>query len=237
MNGASLPSRELLRRQAAWLAPARGRLLRRVHVARRQRVLDLACASGAVTAELVRRCRGQVFALDRSRQALLADQRTFAGAVRVCGDAAGLPFADGTFDLVFCQFALLWLDAAAVLREVHRVLQPAGVLIAIEPDYGGMIEYPVEIATRDVWLAALARAGGDPCLGRKLPGLLAAAGFQPRVDLLDRLTPPAAERFEFLRGLPLSDDEQQTVARAESAGEVPGQVAHLPLLLVTAVKS
>ncbi len=61
---------------------------------------------------------------------------------------------------------------ASAIKEIYRVLQPKGMLVAIEPDYGGMIEYPPEIATGDLWIAALSRAGADPCIGRKLPSIL-----------------------------------------------------------------
>ena len=237
MSGASLPPPRLLQQQAAWLAPARARLFRGVHVARRRRVLDLACGHGAVTGELVRRCGGLVVALDRDDQALVENCQPFAGAARVRGDAAGLPFADDSFDMVFCQLALMWLDAPSVLREIRRVLQSGGVLVAVEPDYGGMIEHPPELATREIWLAALSRAGADPQMGRKLPGLLAAAGFEVRVDLLDRLGPPSRTRFDLLRGLPLSPQEQETLRRiedSEAARTDPGLVVHLPMFLITA---
>ena len=69
------PSAELLRRQAAWLAPARARLLRRAEIARRRRVLDLACGPGTVVEELVQRSGGSVVALDCSRTALAAVSR------------------------------------------------------------------------------------------------------------------------------------------------------------------
>jgi SAM-dependent methyltransferase len=239
VNHPSLPSQQLLEWQAAWLAPARARLLRRVQIARRRRVLDLACGSGAVTGELVRRSGGQVVAVDRTWAALAADAEPFRGAARLCADALRLPFADGSFDLVFCQFALLWLDAAAAVCEVHRVLEPGGVLVAAEPDYGGLIEYPPEIATSELWLAALTRARADPHIGRRLPGLLAAAGFDVRVDLLDRVSPPSAVRFDFLRGLPLVDGERQALQRIEAADKTcqdPGRVVHLPMFLVTATK-
>jgi SAM-dependent methyltransferase len=237
MTDPSRPIHELLARQAAWLAPARARVLRRVHVARRKRVLDLACASGAVTGELVRRSGGMVVALERSFAAISTDARPFAGARRLCADAARLPFSDGVFDLVFCQFALVWLDAAAVLGEVRRVLSPGGVLVALEPDYGGMIEHPPEIATRSLWLSALCRTGADPEISRKLPGLLAALQFDIRVDLLDRLTPPDPARYELLRGLRLTADEQEALARIEQAEALlapTNRVVHLPMFLLTA---
>ena len=119
-----------------------------------------------------RRSGGEVVALDCRQNVLASDPQSFAGADRVCGDALRLPFADGTFDLVFCQFTFLWIDARSAVKEIHRVLQPEGVLVAIEPDYGGMMEYPPEIAARDLWITALNRAGADPCIGRKLPGML-----------------------------------------------------------------
>lgn len=234
-----LPPPDLLRQQAAWLAPARARLLRRVGVARRQRVLDLACGGGAVTAELTRRSGGRVVALDRDRHALTAEPEPFDRVLRVCGRAERLPFAGGRFDLVFCQMALMWLDAAAAVREIRRILAPAGVLVAIEPDYGGMIEHPPRLATRELWTAGLARAGADPCIGRKLPGLLADAGLRPRVELLDRLVPPSPARLRLLHGLPLTEEELERLRRIESADAAcdgPARVVHLPFFLITAAR-
>jgi hypothetical protein len=101
-----------------------------------------------------------------------------------------------------------------------------------------MIEYPPEVATRDLWLAALARAGAEPEIGRKLPSLLAAQGFTVTVDLLDRLERPSPTRFDFLRALPLTPDEQAMLSQAEAAAQTLtggwAQSAHLPFCLVTA---
>lgn len=231
----------MLQQQAAWLAPMRARLLRRVSIVQRRHVLDLGTGSGAVTEELVRRCRGRVTALDYDLASLLAAEEPFAGARRVCGHAGRLPFGDSSFDLVFTQCALLWMKPLRkVMREIWRVLQPGGALVALEPDYGGMIEYPPAIATRDLWLRALTRAGADPLIGRKLPGLLAAWDFEVRVDLLPELLPPALERFAFLRTLPLTWSEQDVLQRIEQRAATLTspweQVAHLPFVLITATR-
>ena len=232
-----LPSRRLLEAQAAWLAPARARLLRRANVARRRRLLDLACAGGTTVEELLRRSGGEVVALDRDWRALAERPRQFHGATIVRGDAERLPFADATFDLVFCQFALMWLDLSAAVAEIRRVLAPGGALAAIEPDYGGLIEHPPEIAVARLWRAALERAGADPCVGRKLPAALAAAGFEVRTDLLDRLEPPSPLRFDLLGELPLTDGERAELDRArqtDAALDSAARVVHLPMFLVTA---
>lgn len=239
MNNPALPSKFLLQAQAEWLAPARARLLRRVGIARRRRILDLGAGYGAVTGELVRRGGGFVAALDTSISSVTTLLNS--PAVPLFGDALSLPFADNSFDLVFCQCVLMWVgDLETVVSEIHRVLAPNGVLIALEPDYAGMIEHPPEIATRDIWLSALARVGADPRVGRLLPMVLAAQGFEVRVDLLDNVYMPSATRFDFLRTLPLLPEEKSTLDRVMAvADNLPGtweQIAHLPFFLISATK-
>ncbi len=235
MNRYDLPSAQLLREQADWLAPARARALRRVGIAKRRKVLDLACGFGAVTDELSRRSGGEVVALDCRQKAMAEYPQSFAGAGRVCGDALCLPFADGSFDLVFCQFTFLWIKALPAIKEIHRILQPKGVLVAIEPDYGGMIEYPPEIATRELWIAALSRAGADPNIGRKLPGMLERPGWSIGVNLLDRVMPPSPVRFELLRELPLTEEEKIELSRIKAADASlaeSAKVIHLPMFII-----
>ncbi len=236
-----LPAPEMLTQQAEWLAAARGRLFRQVGIARRKRVLDVGAGYGAVTGELVRRAGGPVVALDRAVAALREGGAAFAGAARTGGDARWLPFADAVFDLVFTQLTLLWIQPLMrALDEIHRVLRPGGVLLALEPDYGGLIEYPPEIAARELWLSALKRAGADPLIGRALPGLLAARGFTVNVDFFESLYAPSPARFDFLRDLPLTAAEALALADIEAEALVRhspwAQIAHLPFFLVMALK-
>lgn len=238
MNSAALPPFELLQQQAEWLAPARARLLRQAGIAHRKQILDLGAGFGIVTPELARRGGGKVVALDREWQAL----RQVDTAVAVSGDAHCLPFAAATFDLVFCQCVLLWLaDVETAVAEIRRVLQPDGVLIALEPDYGGMIEHPPEITSREIWISVLKRCGAHPHIGRRLPGLLSRANFQVRVQLLDNLSPPQPQRFDFLRTLPLLPADENQLAQLEKAAQratAPwGQITHLPFFLIRATKT
>lgn len=228
-------------RQAQWLAPARARLLRRVHIARRRRILDLGTGYGSVVPELVRRGGGAVIALDRQLGALQASPDHFTDACRIVGDATSLPFGKDTFDLIFSQLVLLWvLPLPKAIQEIWRVLQPGGALVALEPDYGGLIEYPPDIACQTLWLKGLERAEADPLVGRKLPGLLAAQGFRVHVSLFDTLTPPDPARFALLAGLPLTDEERRKLeeikTRSRSLSSPWAQIAHLPFVLITAIK-
>jgi SAM-dependent methyltransferase len=235
---ADLPSLRLIREQAAWLAPARSWLLQRAKVEQRRSLLDLGCGFGVVSQELARLSSGQVVALDHSLPALLTAAPVLAASPPTCADATRLPFPDASFDLIFCQLALLWMPLEPTLAEVRRVIQPGGVLLAIEPDYGGMIEHPAELATDELWIAGLKRAGADPLVGRKLPGLLASHGFDVRVELMNELTPPVMQRFDLLRGLPLKRKERRQARIIERSAkqltEPWQQVVHLPFMLVTA---
>jgi SAM-dependent methyltransferase len=248
--------KQLLTEQAAWLAPARARLLRRAAIAHRQRVLDLGAGPGAVTPELVRRSGGLVVALDRDLDALQTEREGYdkkswggdltgwqsgvapnlSGLARVAANGRFLPFAAHSFDLVFCQCVLMWIDGLeTAVSQIRRVLTADGVLIALEPDYGGMIEHPPELATQSLWLAALRRAGADPFVGRKLPGLLQAHGFEVRVSLFDTLTAPENGRFALLRSLNLTPDEENHLQTIEAeTAVVPWPIAHLPFFLIEA---
>lgn len=235
---ASLPSADLLKLQADWLADARARLLRNAEIGKRSRVLDLGCGYGLIIPELKRRSSGQVIGLDRS---LFALSSFVADVPVICADAAKLPFHTHTYDLVFSQNVLMWSGRITdVIREVLRVLQRNGSWVLFEPDYGGMMEYPSELQTVDLWVRALHRAGADPYIGRKLPAMLSAAGFMVRVELIPRLFFPHAARFDFLQELPLLPDEREQLSHIKDLAHeiLPSQqVAHLPYFLIIADRS
>lgn len=206
----------------------RARLLRRAGVAHLGPVLDLGAGYGAVTGELRRRSAGPVIALDRRRAPL-----SRAEPPAVCADAAALPFADASFALVFAQLVFLWLpDLAAATAEVGRVLKPGGLLLAIEPDFGGAIEHPPAIAAAPLWRRGLEAAGANPDTGRHLATRLGAAGFSVQVELSP---PPAADpdRLELLAHLV----GERAVAPIRAADrETPEQqkLAFVPYFFITA---
>jgi SAM-dependent methyltransferase len=158
--------------------------------------------------------------------------------LRIAGEAANLPLIDSSFDLVFCQYLFIWIKhLEKCVREIQRVLRPRGTLLAIEPFYPAMLEYPNELSCRDIWLDALRRAGADPEAALRLPSLLEREGFSMRIDLVERLLPPSPVRFQLLRELPLTSDEIEKVSEIEGrSARASGwsQISHLPFILITA---
>ncbi|HJN14552.1 MAG TPA: methyltransferase domain-containing protein, partial [Armatimonadota bacterium] len=160
-------------------------------------------------------------------------------ALATLGDALSLPFASHSFDLIFCQNVLLWTGPGAV-AEAARVLQPGGALVCIEPDFGGMLEWPDEIALRDVWLRGLTAAGADPEIGRKLPGACESAGLDSWVELQNLPQPTTADAVRLCEGLPLSEaDSARVDAAAAALADLLGAwsaFVHVPYVLVVAMK-
>jgi SAM-dependent methyltransferase len=257
-RNAALPSRELLVRQAKWLRDARARLLRRAAITRRRHIVELGAGWGIVTEELARRSSGKVTAVDcnptvvaQAGQRPEQTDRSLANAAASSGSATSkhasinwllaraeqVPLDTSCCDLVFAQYSFLWFaDPRRAISEACRILQLGGAIAVIEPDYGGLIEYPPQIAVKSIWIDAIERAGGDPYVGRRLPGLLIEAGLSVDVQLLDRLKPPDPARFDFLAELPLTAAEQTAVQRARTAEEQAGThaLAHLPVLMIYA---
>jgi SAM-dependent methyltransferase len=179
------------RRQAAWFAGERGRLLRKIDVARVRRVLDLGCGTCEILPELDRRAAGAAVGLDCDPEVL-----RLGGGRRVCARAERLPFGDGAFDLVFAQMFFMWAGAGEVLAEARRVLASGGYLLAAaEPDYGGAIEHPEEAAGLAELAASLRAEGADVQVARKLGGTLERAGFEVSCGL-HRCDPRGAARGE-----------------------------------------
>lgn len=99
------------------------------------RVLEVACGTGIVTRRLLARLRGQgtLVATDLN-EAMLAHGRREVAADPALewrqADATALPFPDGSFDAVVCQFGLMFFpDKALAVREALRVLKSAGVYL------------------------------------------------------------------------------------------------------------
>lgn len=108
-------------------------LLRHVNLQLGERVLDIACGTGIVARQAAPwvGATGHVTAVDMN-PAMLAVARHVPLPAGLAiqwqqGNAIDLSFADGSFDVTFCQHGLQSIpDRAAALREMRRVLAPGG---------------------------------------------------------------------------------------------------------------
>ncbi|MFJ5885071.1 class I SAM-dependent methyltransferase [Kitasatospora cineracea] len=93
-----------------------------------RRVLELAAGTGALTSCLLAVLPGaEVVATDLNEAMAEFGRARVPGARWRQADAGQLPFEDGVFDLVVCQFgAMFFPDRPAAFAEVRRVLVPAG---------------------------------------------------------------------------------------------------------------
>jgi len=102
-------------------------------IPRTARILDIGAGYGGAARHLAARYGCRVECLNLSERQNLRNQRLNAesrrtGLVSVClGTFEQLPYADATFDIVWCQDALIHSQRRRdVLAEVERVLVPAG---------------------------------------------------------------------------------------------------------------
>lgn len=109
-----------------------GEILAMLRLDGRERVLDVGCGDGRITAEVASRVPdGSVVGVDPSRRMVAFASKRFVPSAHpnlrfAEADARHLPFRD-EFDLVVSFNALHWVtDQEAALRSIHSALKPGG---------------------------------------------------------------------------------------------------------------
>jgi SAM-dependent methyltransferase len=230
--------------QSGWTQPLRAHLFARAGIRDARRILEVGCGTGAVCASIAReypatRIAGLDLDIPRLRFARTHDPDCrYAG-----GDAFRLPFGNGIFDLTFCHFLLLWIRGPQhALREMIRVTRRGGWVAALaEPDYGGRIDHPGDLAAVGrMQSEALRRQGADPGIGRTLAGLFSESGV--RLETSGVLgaelapggegSPEAALELKILKddlGENVSADEWEILRAADRAARASGRrVLYIP---------
>lgn len=118
-----------------------------------QRVLDVGCGPGGLTAELaIRVGADRVAAIDPAAGFARACADRVPGADVRTAPAEELPWPAGSFDAVLSQLVVSFLRAAdAAVREMRRVVRTGGTVASATWDYAGEMQM-----LRTFWDAALA---------------------------------------------------------------------------------
>ena len=156
-----------------------------------ERILDLGCGTGKLTAEIAA-SGATLLGLDADDNMLATARKAYPAITFLKGDAAHLKF-NGQFNAVFSNAALHWmLKPKLVLKGVAKALKPGGRFVA---EMGG---YRNCIAITDATIAALRKEVIEakvsdhwyfPTLGQQT-SLLEAAGFTVGfASYFDRMTP------------------------------------------------
>jgi ubiquinone/menaquinone biosynthesis C-methylase UbiE len=147
------------------------------------RVLEIGCGNGATTKLIMEYVSpAQLVGIDPSSVFLDMASETFADEPRVSfalGDAAATGQADASFDLVIAHTVYSHLvDHEGALAEARRVLRPGGQLVIFDGDFATITVAlfdgdPLQSAVG----AVLRHMMHAPYIMRRLPALVAAAGF------------------------------------------------------------
>ncbi len=208
-------------------------LLRAANLQRGERVLDVACGTGLISRLAAERVgpTGTVTGID-----IASDMIGVAKAVAApegakidwqIADAASLPIADASVDVVLCQLGLMFMEnRAAAIAEMRRVLVPSGRVVIntpgrIQPVYELMEQALVEHISPDLGgFVSAVFSMHDP---DAVATLLREAGLRDvsarESTCTFRLPAPAEFVWQYINLTPMAAFVEKAPADAKSAFE------------------
>lgn len=195
------------------------KMLADVYHGQARAALDIACGDGAYAGWLSQHfgVEAAVVGLDTNFSFLRlarrrpVDRHEGRQVQSLAGNALRLPFAEESFDAVWCAQSLYSLpDSAAVLKEMGRVTRRGGTVAVLENDtlHEVILPWPpdMELAIRQAEWASFCRGSSDPkkfYTGRYLPEAFRLGGFASctvKTYAINRTAPLNAEARAFLLG-------------------------------------
>jgi arsenite methyltransferase len=171
-------------------------MLEALQLRRGERVLEIGCSGGLLTSE-VAQCvgpTGDLRAIDISADQIAAAQHRCAELTWVTcqvADARSLPYADGTFDLVYGHQVFEYVTPLeTALREVHRVLRLGGRCAVVATDWNTAVWHSEHPDRMQRVLTAWAAHSATP----NLPSILGAQLRQAGLELLRQTPMPMINR-------------------------------------------
>jgi ubiquinone/menaquinone biosynthesis C-methylase UbiE len=168
-------------------APWATYLVQRANPQLGEHVLDIACGTGIVARNVAPRVgsQGMVIGIDLNPNMLsmarVAAERDGLTIEWRLSPAEKLPFPDGNFDLILCQFGLMFFtDRHAALKEMHRVLRPGGRIVLSV--WQGLERHPFYQTLHDVSLRHFGKSSVEAVFSlgnsEELHKLLTDSGFR-----------------------------------------------------------
>ena len=203
-------------------------------------VLEVAAGTGVVTRALASVLPERVSIVATDLNQPMLDQASALGTSRPVqwrqADAMQLPFQDGTFDAVVCQFGVMFFpEKAKALSEAHRVLRPGGVLIFNVWDRIEENEFADTVTTA---LASLFPEDPPRFLARtpyayykhaSIEQDLVSGGFNAPPEIItlaarSRAKSPRHPAIAFCQGTPLRNEiEARDASRLEEATDIAAE--------------
>jgi SAM-dependent methyltransferase len=193
----------------------------RVATRRPASVLELAAGTGVVTRQLATRLDASTSITSTDLNPPMVEHARSLGAARHIkwrqADANELPFDDASFDVVVCQFGVMFFDRPKAFAEILRVLRPGGAFVFNAWDRIETSDFA------DVLTADLAEMFPDdpPQFLRRTPhgyhdvdrirADITSAGFDPSSEIVtvDKRSPAATCRVPavgYCQGTPLRNE-------------------------------
>ena len=175
-----------LEAQAASFWGKESEILKRRGLGEDARVLEIGCGPGFATERLLALVpEGSVVGIDNDPYMVELAGRRLAGLGRVeirLGSVNKTGLAEASFEAAIARLLFQHLpDPLEALAEIRRVLRPGGRVFVTDIDSRWGLLLDPEPSHFDEVSAAIGsmrrERGGDPSIGRRLPRLLADAGF------------------------------------------------------------
>lgn len=203
------------------------------------RVLEIAAGTGVMTRALASVLPDTVSIIATDLNQAMLDHASAVGTKRPVewrqADAMQLPFPDGTFDAVVCQFGVMFFpEKSKAFSEARRVLRPGGVFIfsawdrITENEFADTVTTALESLFPDDpprFMARIPHGYHDP---RLIERDLASGGFTaPKIDTVAARSRAASARIPavaYCQGTPLRNEiEARDASRLGEATDIAAE--------------
>ena len=204
------------------------------------RVLEIAAGTGVVTRALASALPESASIVATDLNQAMLDQAAAVGTKRPVewrqADAMQLPFRDGTFDAVVCQFGVMFFpEKAKAFAEARRMLRPGGVFLfnawdrIEENEFADTVTTALETVFPKDPPRFMARTPHGYYDRSHIARDLADGGFTtpPRIDTVaarSRAKSPREPAIAYCQGTPLRNEiETRDAARLSEATDVAAE--------------